>query len=717
MSQQEQALKVIAETLRPLLRGVAEVVSLQKGAVGVRFALDIDRVALFSEQTEGKVSEGEQAAGVSHAWLAKHRFAAAVSDSSRTEFPLDWSNPEPQIEGVVEKWIAGVDKWRDKKPEKLNLRVFSLSPSGSSDALLYIDSVDDLNLPSDFDKCVKPFVCELLEHALRLAAAEPLDQGLEREVARLSYAFRKQLDDKFKEYDKRFEAILEDLSDPSSWLTKPFRSLTPEPTLDGENPPAWLKEIRGASSIAVTKPLFGSLQGKPVYLVKIQPRTAENKPDGSPYAAVAKVASHKAVLDEHRGYLKVQQQFDDVSFALPPLAIAWRRSGDVPDGERYVVVTPRVSGETLIGFASSRWSFPWSLQDRRQETFRRILDNLVRFTDAIASPSEYESDPHFLHEPLLQSHLGDSEKAKDRFKKTKEALAFLLYGRAHCPVLEFNSAAGKVDLVNPLWVFGNSKSVSWITTTKQPFLQSECCHGDFHAGNVLVTEDGDVTVLDYDYVGRDKFRFADEATLEASLLLSVVRATEFRDAKRWNEVFPSLLIELASQSEPSATPNAAIPNRDAYELWELFQVVRRRVAEKRYFPAYRSLLCTALLRLVASYHREIRKPEDFHPGVFSTIILYVGLLLKRLVQVPVDAASASFDLFSQTMAGGADKLEVLNEKASLMRYQLRLCAKKEAQEKGKPTEKQDAATLASAREAVAIWRAAVEVLPKNPTSA
>lgn len=241
--------------------------------------------------------------------------------------------------------------------------------------------------------------------------------------------------------------------------------MTTGPQLEGDNPPSWLKEIRGASRVTVTKPLLGGLQGKPVFLVRIQPRTADDNPDGSPYPAVVKTASQKAVQDEHRGYLKVQQQFDEVSFALPPLAIAWRRSGSVPEEERYVVVTPRVSGEPLIGFTSLRWSFPWSLRDKRAKTFQRILENLVRFTSAIASPSESEAK-HPLHQPLIKSHFDASDKkAQDRFKKTKVALAFLLNGRAHYPLLRFDTIP--FGIVNPLWVFGNRESVPWASTSER----------------------------------------------------------------------------------------------------------------------------------------------------------------------------------------------------------------------------------------------------------
>jgi len=423
-------------------------------------------------------------------------------------------------------------------------------------------------------------------------------------------------------------AALDDLHAPSTWLTSPYNSVTlPKPALQ---PPdaeySWMADIRGASNITLVRPLSGSLQGKPVYLVTVEPRTHENYSAGERYPAVVKKASLDSVVKEHRGYLKVQQYFDEIRDVIPPLSVAWKLS-ERKGSDNYVVVTPRVSGDTLRAFIRDRWDSPWALAGQRVATFRRLLERLLRFTEVIGSASVWTDEKKAIHQPMLDSHLGESEEAKRRERKTREALAFFLDSYQEKETL----IVGETTVVNPLWLFDRRKSIQWVERENRGLIRSSCRHGDFHAGNILVTEQGGVTVLDFDYVDKG-YRFDDEATLEVSFLLSVANADKFRVHDTWQKVFPGLLKSLVAQTD-NVTPDASVlQDPDAFEIWTLIQTVRREVTQRRYFHVYGSLLGTALFRLITSFRRELVDPHQYHPGVFSTALLYLGLIFDNLVK-------------------------------------------------------------------------------------
>lgn len=447
----------------------------------------------------------------------------------------------------------------------------------------------------------------------------------------------------FDRFLRAQDAALDDLHAPSTWHTAPYNSITlPEPALHPPTAEAWLKGIRGASSITVVRPLFGSLQGKPVYLVTLVPRTHEGFSVGAAYPAVVKRASLASVANEQRGYLKVQQYFDEIRDMLPPLSVAWKLA-ERRCPENYVVVTPRVSGDTLRAFIRDRWESPWTLSGQRVVTLRGLFERLLRFTDVIGSAWEWTEMGKPVQQPMLDSHLGGSEEAKRRQEKTREALAFFLDSYHDTSALQF----GMTIVVNPLWVFDRRRALRWITN-RPGIIRASCCHGDFHAGNILVTEQGGVTVLDFDYVGNG-YRFEDEATLEVSFLLSVANADKFKRREIWQDVFPALLNSLSKQTDNVTPEVSVLKNSDGYDIWTLVQTIRRGVVQRRYFQEYRALLVTALLRLTTSFRREEVNPNLHHPGVFSTAIMYLGLLLGDFVKIDCMKPCA-IDLFSDELA-------------------------------------------------------------------
>jgi hypothetical protein len=154
-------------------------------------------------------------------------------------------------------------------------------------------------------------------------------------------------------------------------------------------------------------------------------------------------------------------------------------------------------------------------------------------------------------------------------------------------------------------------------------------HGDFHAGNVLVSEpcdedNLDIYILDFDYVGVGP-RWEDRACLEASFLLALAASARFAED----------LDLLRTSFIPTLERLAGVGTTDIGFAHRVEEVVRvLRPARDEELIHYRAALVKALLRLGASHSRkgvEAGNTQDSPIGIACAH--YLGALLTHLVEV------------------------------------------------------------------------------------
>lgn len=665
----------LALLIRPLQREVGRAFHLQDAFVGIAFRFNWRDAILFAEYVPGTGSPQapiERMATKDEYVLGRRLpFVRMILDEDadsavyRLEIP---GHPEVDEE-LRKRWGADLETaW------VFRIRLAADDSPIRREAALYFVTRTPLDLAQQNAlRQVESLFSQVLRTALFLGEVSPHSPG-ELQLQQVAEELARRLPSRFEEYEKDLQKVVSDLSNPTAWFTHQYiQRFSAKVTSSDSSAPVSADEARLCSAIAnatkieIRDRTEGSFQGKAMRFVQITPRSPDGHTHAASYHAVIKDVDRVQAENEQRGYQLAQFYFKDISYALPPATILWPLAdpGDRAE-QRFAAVIPRVSGLTLAQHVRREWHDFRSATESTGDHFARIFRTLVRFTCDLGQGLARISD-ELPQQCIYDSHLGDSNEATRRISKTQRALSFYLDGVRQCSRLRFATPQGFCEIVNPLWVLeaaGRSQIAPeadlWLTTTPHKIHHVDFCHGDFHAGNILVRSDGTVTVLDYDYVGRGR-KFSDVATLEASFLLCLAETERFREESEWLAVFPPLLSGLADQDALGALPPNVLGNPDAFNAWRVLQPGRIRVAQDRACASYRALLVSALLRLFTSHHGLLDDKRSYHPGLFATAVFYLGSLLKTMIRTDdqevapeVNLYRQPFDLFGTTLDFGRE---------------------------------------------------------------
>lgn len=639
----------LAPYVRPLLQEVARSFQLSDLYIGIAFRYNSTSAIYFAEVVPAL---GEDAlpptdyAGDRYLLPRSLPLSQAVLDSADAHCRVPLQAPgHEEVEGELRK------RWGNQLTELCLFRLPLVEARSvyPPDAVLYLGSrTEATEETSGAVARSATLISQVLRTALFFASGRPAGRH-QRRLPDLAEELSRKLP-RLQAYERHFQRAIDDRVNPTAWYTHRFPEAA-APTIRAEAgasekvPPdiqTVLEAIRNASEIIVRKEPDGSFQHKAIRIVTITPRDPDGVPQAAAYDAVVKEVDREKAQKEQAGYQLAQLFFRDIGFALPPSPILWPISATKEsEPRRFASVIPRVSGGTFTQYTRDRWHQRRPAYESTGDHFARIYRDLVAFANGLGQgPTVAPGSGELAHQCLYDSHFGDSGAARRRRGKTLAALRYFLGGIQNAPLLEMPNPPDRIEFCNPLWVFERicSNGVKaddrdfWVDCDLQPIPHVDFCHGDFHTGNILVRDDGSVTVLDYDYVGRDR-KFLDIATLEASFLLSLAWSAHFEDETTWLATFPPLLSGLANQEEIGPVPRDILANRDSLDAWRVVQEGRRWVGREGSFGLYRALVASALFRLLASYHSLSEDRRRYNPGVISTAVCFLGALLRKLVRI------------------------------------------------------------------------------------
>lgn len=654
----------LAEFVRPIEKVVGRAYGITNAYIGVAFRWDTRTAAFFAEyipKSRTTRAQATQYANDEYMLPSHLKFVQTVLDEQDDEVNYQLEDPgagHAEVEGDVRI------RWNHVKNVHI-LRVPLFPGNGlTTDVVLYFVTRTSRFPNKSLLKKSGIFISQALRTALFLAVSSR--HGIEQiRLRNVAQKLASMLPGNFPEYEDYFGNAMDDFANPSAWFTHGFATMgSPKSEkkdhLEGElsdDEKRILSAIKNAEKVTIIGKPEGSFQGRAMMFVRIDGRDLEGESHGGSYEGVVKEVDVEKAQKEQAGYQLAQFYFNEIRFALPPASILWPIKDN--EGElcrRYAAVIPRVSGQTLSSYISEQWHSFQSATESQGDHFGRMYRLLVKFIRGLGQ-GDAGSRNEVAHQCIYDSHFSLNNEARRRLPKTKDALGFYLAKYRGEPTLRFNLLGATEEVVNPLWVLTSAAQGAkepkddtyWSDTSLNEVKRVDFCHGDFHSGNILVHQDGTVTVLDYDYVGRDR-QFSDIATLEASVLLSLASAKIFRDQSEWLTVFPSLLSGLAKQASLGSIPPSLLGNQDAFNAWRVLQIGRVWVAESDSFSVYRALLVSALLRLITSNHGLLDDKREYHPGLFSSAIFYLGSLLKTMVKTPDQAEQIpEINLFNQPL--------------------------------------------------------------------
>ena len=134
-------------------------------------------------------------------------------------------------------------------------------------------------------------------------------------------------------------------------------------------------------------------------------------------------------------------------------------------------------------------------------------------------------------------------------------------------------------MVNPYYLVANGglqEAIPWSVRRNKHDKVISFIHGDFHAENILVNaavSPPEITVLDFDYVGKGESSFLDSSYLEASVVMAI--AASFKGEKNeWSKMVIPALQKLLSVDYD----NQYLDSRTVIDMMSIFEktVVRKR---------------------------------------------------------------------------------------------------------------------------------------------
>lgn len=416
-----------------------------------------------------------------------------------------------------------------------------------------------------------------------------------------------------------------------------------------------LKSIHKASCIDVNRRVVGSLKRAKVFSLTIT-TTAKNN-ESTKYPAIAKFSTVKEAREEADGLRKMQRYYSCIGKMLPPPLEVYlltkydestsRRTPPLEPTKDWmdtpcISVTPDLEGSILAEKIASLWALP----TRRVEKFTGFLGQARTFIREIQRQPFIESGEaganlsagtHRPHDLLIEFF-----EKEFKFPAQKERYTSLLDAfNSNFPFSTWLKLGSIVEakLVNPhVWLkkmIESPNSIVW-QNHHQRSKRFVLKHGDFHAGNLFYTSEGDnLVVLDYDRVGGG-LPEEDLACLDASFVSAVFGLSDFDLQSNW-EKYALESIALLSWIHPS-TIDCHCNNSFARELFETLSILRPGTICPFYAASVVKALVGQLRARCVPWNDQKKKYESVDAATLNKLRarnasawLYMAMMLSHLV--------------------------------------------------------------------------------------
>ena len=433
-----------------------------------------------------------------------------------------------------------------------------------------------------------------------------------------------------------------------------------------------LKSIHKASRIDVNRRVGGSLKGAKVFSLTIT-TTAKNN-ESTKYPAIAKFSTVKEAREEADGLRKMQRYYSRIGKMLPPPLEVYllTEKEDTRSGSRRIPVidkngdwldtpcisvTPDLEGSIL----AEKIAVSWVLPTRRVERFTGFLEQARTFIREIQlqpfilsgeGGANSSTGTHRPHDLLIEFFTNElkSPAQKDRYSGLLDAFKSNFPNSSW---LKHESIEAK--LVNPhVWLSKMIEPgglIAWQKYHQRP-KRFVLKHGDFHAGNLFYTSEGDnLVVLDYDRVGGG-LPEEDLACLDASFVSAVFGLSDFDLPVNWKEFAPDSIALLSWMH--SSTTKCLNTNPFARDLLETLSILRPGTICPFYAASVVRALVGQLRACCVPWNHQKEKYESVDAATLNKLRgrnaaawLYMAMMLSHLVVMPDDSsAPEDFDPFA-----------------------------------------------------------------------